>query len=133
MKRFIAAATLVAACGYTHAADVTVTCIGAESDDCPVAVDVNLNFEQLIGRFENRPIPNGPVEITRLYWCSGTTFSEPRWSTQQCTTFGRFRVVKGDLTKRQLADGKLAFEVVKLHTYCRNDEITKRPICTANP
>lgn len=122
MKRMLSAMALVIPF-VASAGEISVTCIGPESDDCPVAVDVRLEIEKLVATF------NAGDKAERLSWCGGTTFSAPRWSSGECSAvWGDFRVVNGELTKRQLAEGAISFEIRRLHTFCSVD-LTGKPVC----
>lgn len=133
MKRVLVISALCAPL-FAFSAEITISCIGAESDDCPVVVDVNLDGERLVGKFAARPSPTSPVQEGRLFWCSGTTFSGPGWSSgEECTVYGRYRILNGELTKRQMADALLTFDVYRKHTMCQNDVKTGRPVCRPLP
>lgn len=121
MKRALSTIALLVPL-VASAGDIAISCIGPESDDCPVAVDVRLELEKLVATFW------AAGKSQTLNWCSGSTFSAPHWSSMECNVWGDFRVINGELTKRQLAEGAVSFEIRRLHTFCTVD-LSGKPVC----
>lgn len=134
MKRVLIALALCASL-FAGAAEVNISCIGPESDDCPMVVDLNPDMDALIASFDGKRNVDGSVERLSLTWCAPfTTGSEPlQWlsdpSYTTCAVNGKSRPLNGELTKRQMAQASLVFETRRSQVNC-ND----RPIgCTAIP
>lgn len=106
------------------AGEVSFSCIGAESDDCPMNVDVTLDDERLnVSGYVNLHQPNPDRFV--LHWCSakgtaGTPSYIPAgWRpVDGCYEKGTFRVLNGELSKRQLATANVFFEVRKSLGLC---------------
>ena len=118
MKRtfaiFFLAAPLLAAAGT-----LSIKCIGPESDNCPVSIDVSLVDE----KFQAEYLIKSSVgfEVGSLGWCEriqGTGSRSVGWEPHACYTTGNFRVVNGELTMRQLAAGSISFTMTKLKAFC---------------
>ncbi len=103
---------------YVSAAGLTISCIGPESDDCPVA-----DSEALLATFLTRK-EDGTFERNEVSWCTGFNIggSGPyRWlplSQGPCTLDGRHRILNGELTKRQLAESSIAFSTRRYEAFC---------------
>lgn len=108
---------------YASAADLTISCIGPESDDCPVAVDVVTDSEAFIATFLTRK-EDGTFERNEVSWCTGFNIGGGgpyRWlplSQGPCFLSGRHRTVNGELTKRQLAESSISFSTQRYEALC---------------
>lgn len=117
------------------AAELTISCIGTESDTCPVKVEAKLSSERLLAYLQF-PKPGGGTEGVLFGWCGPQTsggFSTPGgWSRDStgCNGTGVFQVINGEFTKRQLADSYIVFESRKTEGFCGGD---KAPLCQIYP
>ncbi len=117
-----------------NAGQISFTCIGQESDDCPVTVEVTLDNEMLL--VNGRDVAAAPVEVRHtFFWCSERglpgqpAYVSKGWKTglANCNEKGTFRVLNGELTKRQLADADMLFEIRKNVAYCYSP--SRQPTC----
>lgn len=103
------------------AADITIACIGPESDDCPMALDVRLERETLVASFSLRKA-DGTWQREEVYWCKGMGVDSPyRWLGPAwgiCEPTGSFRAVNGEFTKRQLAEASVLFSTRQVQSWC---------------
>jgi len=98
--------------------ELSISCIGAETNSCPVAVDVTLDRERLIAKFSQKD-SSGNHAIGILGWCGDAISGHGRWDSDGgCGTTGKFRVLNGELTKQQLADGTMQFEIHTIMAMC---------------
>lgn len=123
MKRLILAATLCFPL-FASAGELSISCLGAESSNCPVVVDVTLRQERLTAEFQVGA-PGGGSSTTTLNFCgyegSAANIYYGEWvASQKCVVGGKFRVLNGELTKQQLADGVIRFEIHTGMAYCDN-------------
>lgn len=123
MKRLISAVALglpLLAC----AGELSISCIGEESAICPVVVDVTLRQERLTAEFQVATAAGG-TSTTTLNFCgyegSAANIYYGEWvANNKCVVGGKFRVLNGELTKQQLADGVMRFEIHTVMAYCDN-------------
>lgn len=109
MKRTVAALALCLPV-FVEAAEMSISCIGAESNDCAVAIDVTLDRERLTAQFVQRTSGGGSA-VSNLGWCGSEFSGLGRWDSDGgCVTTGKYRILNGGLTKQQLADGAMRFE-----------------------
>jgi hypothetical protein len=117
------------------AAELTISCIGPESDHCPVKVEARLSEERLVAYLQF-PQPSGGTQGAVFGWCgpqSSGAFSTPGgWSRDStgCKGTGVFQVINGEFTKRQLADSYIVFESRKTEGFCAGG---KAPLCLVYP
>lgn len=113
------------------AAELTLSCIGPESDDCPVAVDATLQTERLSASFRLGSTGTTPNRVV-LDFCTGSATSGAGWYADICVSSGTHRVLNGELTKRQLAEGAIIFETRKTQAVCllNGSQANAKPICT---
>ncbi len=121
MKRLLFALALCAA-SPCFAGTLKIACIGPESGDCPVAVDATLDTERLSVSFITGPArADGTHATVKTGWC-GPSRDRPKggwgFSEQGCAELGTFRVVNGELTKRQLAQGQVQFGIFSPMAIC---------------
>ena len=106
------------------AGELSISCIGEESASCPVVVDVTLRQERLTAEFQVAAAAGGASTAT-LNFCgyegSAANIYYGEWvANQKCVVGGNFRVLNGELTKQQLADGVMKFEIHTVMAYCDN-------------
>ena len=104
IKRYIAA--VVAMLVTNVFAQVTAECIGQYSNDCNVKIEAVLNNESISAT------AGGSV----VYWCK-------EWSHQQnpyCYLTGKFTLVNGEFTLKQLADNNVQIILGKQGLLCYN-------------
>lgn len=135
MKRLLTALVLCAPF-FAGAAEVTIACVGPESDDCPIAVDLNADMEALVATFDGPRKPDGSVERVALAWASIFTLfgnAPLQWlpASSAGPLHGKSRPLNGELTKRQMAQANLVIETIRNQALCRLDEETPR--CAATP
>lgn len=123
MKRLISAVALCLPL-FASAGELSISCIGEESASCPVVVDVTLRQERLTAEFQMATVAGGP-STTTLNFCgyqgSAANIYYGEWvANQKCVVGGKFRVLNGELTKQQLADGVMKFEIHTGMAYCDN-------------
>lgn len=129
MKRSIAAVALCFPL-FASAGELSISCIGEESTNCPVVVDVTLRQERLTAEFQVGTTAGG-FSTTTLNFCgyegSAANIYHGEWvANQKCVVGGRFRVLNGELTKQKLADGAMRFEIHTGMAYCDNSTGTAR-------
>lgn len=118
MKRLLLALSLTLPL-FATAGTLKISCIGAEVSDCPVAVDVTLANESLTAAIVTGLKPDNTYITTTFGWCGPTAYIEKGyWSLKSCNTTGSFRVIDGEYTKRQLAEGIIQFGVYKPLALC---------------
>lgn len=119
------------------AAELEISCIGQDSDDCPMAVNLNPNMEALVASFDGQRNADGSVERVYLTWCTPySVSSEPlQWlsdpSYTTCALSGRSRPVNGELTKRQMAQASLVLETRRSQVHCSS--AGQSAVCTSTP
>lgn len=123
MKRLISAVALCLPL-LAWAGELSISCIGEESASCPVVVDVTLRQERLTAEFQVATAAGG-TSTTTLNFCgypgSAANIYYGEWvAHQKCVVGGKFRVLNGELTKQQLADGVMRFEIHTGMAYCDN-------------
>jgi len=123
MKRLIAAVALCFPL-FASAGQLSISCIGAESSNCPIAIDATLRQERLTAQFLVRNEGGGYTTST-LGFCgyegSAGSLHRGEWiAGSRCNVSGVFRVVNGELTKQQLADGAIQFEIQTPMAFCGN-------------
>jgi len=129
MKRVVSAFALCLPV-LAQSGELSISCIGAESSSCPVAVDVTLDRERLTAQFAQKD-SSGNYAIGVLGWCGDTLSGRGRWDTDRgCVTSGKFRVLNGELTKQQLAEGTMLFEI---HTVVAMCSSTSSERCSVVP
>lgn len=112
------------------AAELTISCIGPESDHCPVKVEARLSEERLVAYLQV-PQPSGGTQGAVFGWCgpqSSGAFSTPGgWSRDStgCKGTGVFQVINGEFTKRQLADSYIVSNPARR----RASALEARPPC----
>ena len=105
---------------WASAGTISIRCIGPESDNCPIAIDATLSQERLTTQFLLRT-PSGGFAANVLAWCGADGSGVGQWVTGGgCVTSGKFRVLNGELTKQQLADGSIQFEMHAPMAFCGN-------------
>jgi len=129
----ILAALLLCAPLLASAADLSIFCIGPDSDDCPMAVEVNLSNEALVASI-NQARADGSVERVDLAWCDhgfsimgNIPYSWAPLSPSLCTRSGRHRAINGELTKRQMAEAGVTFSTRRVQAGCSS---TTSGICS---
>ncbi|EJE54137.1 hypothetical protein PMI14_00968 [Acidovorax sp. CF316] len=137
MKRILAALALCAPL-IAGAADLDISCLGPESDDCPMAVNLNPDMEALFAFFDGQRNGDGSVGRVAFLWCTPFTLmgnAPLQWldasSTTTCALTGKSRPINGELTKRQMAQAALVFETRRSQVYC--SAIDRPPGCTTMP
>lgn len=123
MKRSICAVALCLPL-FALAGELSISCMGEESPNCPVVVDVTLRQERLTAEFQVGT-PAGGSTTTTLNFCgyegSAANIYYGHWvANQKCVVGGKFRVLNGELTKQQLADGVMRFEIHTVMASCDN-------------
>ncbi|MFN9473019.1 hypothetical protein [Acidovorax sp.] len=106
------------------AGELSISCVGEESPNCPVVVDVTLRQERLTAEFQVGAAAGGST-ATILNFCgyegSAANIYYGEWvANQKCVVGGKFRVLNGELTKQQLADGAMRFEIHTVMAFCDN-------------
>lgn len=126
------------ASSFAGAAEVTLACIGPDSEDCPMALNLNADMESLVATFNGPRKPDGSVERVSLAWTSlyftpfgGGTILQWGPSTSAIALYGKSRPLNGELTKRQMAQAAIVFETIRYQASCRLDDQTPR--CAATP
>lgn len=59
-----------------QAGELSLSCVGAESNHCPVAVDVTLDRERLTAQYV-QGMPSGEQAVVTLGWCGDTASGTP--------------------------------------------------------
>lgn len=119
MKRTIAALALCLPL-LAQAGELSISCIGAESRNCLVAIDVTPYRERFTAQFVQKTPTGGSVAST-LGWCGSDVSGLGRWDSDGgCVATGKFRILNGALTKQQLADSAMRFEIHALMALCHN-------------
>lgn len=132
MNRVLTALALCAPL-IAGAAELDISCIGPESDDCPVTVDVVLERETLVASFYQRQA-DGTLQREEAFWCRGMGVESPyRWLHPAwgiCEPTASFRVLGGEFSKRQLAQAGIVFSTRQVQSLCGGGFDTA---CTAPP
>lgn len=116
-----------------QAGELSLSCVGAESNHCPVAVDVTLDRERLTAQYV-QGMPGSEQAVVTLGWCGDTASGRGRWDTDRgCVTTGKFRVLNGELTRQQLADGAMQFEIHALMAMCQKSAAFSHCSVVARP
>ncbi len=132
MKRMLIALAFWAS-SLAGAAEVTLACIGPESDDCPMALNLNADMEALVATFDGprKPDGSGGMERVTLAWTSlhftlfgGGTVLQWGPGTSAIALYGTSRPLNGELTKRQMAQAAIVFETIRHQASCRLDDTT---------
>ncbi|MDZ7863398.1 hypothetical protein [Acidovorax sp.] len=114
MKRLLLSLALCAPM-LASAATISLSCIGPVSDDCPMAADVTLDREALYIEF-SVPKAGGGFELGTLGWCG--VGSQDWGPGKECYQQGTYRVLNGELTKRQLGQNHVYFKTRKVLAGC---------------
>ena len=132
MIRFLFVLALCCMPLLASAADITISCIGPESDDCPVAVDVVLHRETFVASFDQRAADGKWLQRQEVFWCKGMGVDSPyRWLHPAwgiCEPSGTFRTLNGEFTKRQLAENGVSFSTRQVQARCEPGYLS-RPSC----
>lgn len=121
------------------AATLQMACSGAESDDCPVVMYFTADMETLIASYDGPTRPDGTAQRVDLAWCNPfslagnapTQWDPASYSSYSCPTTGKMQPLRGELTRRQLAQASVVFETRRLQTYCH--AYGAPPQCTSTP
>lgn len=133
MKHFLSSLVLLAPM-FATAGTLSIKCIGAESENCPVTVDVTLFNEKLQTEFLIKSSVGN--EVGSLGWCErieGTGARSVGWEPRACYTTGTFRVVDGSLTMKQLATGSISFTLTQLKAFCAESSGTAKCYMSSEP
>ncbi len=104
---------------FATAGTIRIACIGPEVADCPVTVDVTLATESLTAAVVTGMRDNTTYTSTSFGWCGPSShIAKGYWSSKSCTETGSFRVINGEYTKRQLAQGIIQFGVYRPLAVC---------------
>lgn len=104
---------------FATAGTIKIACIGPEVADCPVAVDVTLVRESLTAAVVNGMRDQTTYTSTSFGWCGPNSYIDKGyWSSKSCNETGTFRVINGEYTKRQLAEGIIQFGVYRPLALC---------------
>lgn len=124
----------ISAATLASAGEVAFSCIGPDSDDCSIRVDATISNERLTAMLSTGERPGDVDSTETLGWCGPgdvQTNGYAGWfKFPECHTVGNFRVINGELTKRQLAEGKVTFIFTKVAGICNTTSSTdKKPQC----
>lgn len=104
---------------FATAGTIKIACIGPEAADCPVAVDVTLERESLTATVVSGMRDHTTYTSTTLGWCGPNSYiAKGYWSSKSCNETGSFRVIDGEYTMRQLAEGIIQFGVYRPLALC---------------